>query len=56
MYVFEPISIDGELAEERFHEQACDKEEYDRIFKFKPATKLIKSKKVFTESPYVLSE
>ena len=28
------LDQDGVLAEERFHEEDCDKEEYRRIFKF----------------------
>ena len=46
----------GVLAEERYHVEECDKEEYDRIFKFVPAIKLVKSKKVFTEAEYELLE
>jgi len=44
MFVFEPAVSDGELAEERFHEQECDHEEYDRIFKFVSPFKMLKGK------------
>lgn len=44
MFVFEPVTMDGELAEERFHEQEWDKEEYDRIFKFVSPFKMLKGK------------
>jgi hypothetical protein len=45
-YQFEDYGV---LAEERYHVEECDKEEYGRIFKFKPALKLIASKNKFTE-------
>jgi|TARA_B110000858_G_scaffold39420_1_gene44747 hypothetical protein len=35
----------GVLAEERYHVEECDREEYDRIFKFVPAIKLVNTKK-----------
>jgi len=49
MYVFEPAVKDGELAEERFHEEEWDKEEYERIFRFIPTHKLIYSKSELTD-------
>jgi len=44
MYVFKPLMEDGELAEERFHEEPCDEEEYNRIFKFVSPFKMLKGK------------
>ena len=49
LYWEKPMKIyemdNGVLAEERYHVEECDREEYDRIFKFVPAIKLVNTKK-----------
>jgi hypothetical protein len=49
MYVFELEDEHGVLAEEVFAPQECDKEEYGRIFRFRSAEELAKTKKSVME-------